>query len=315
MNATKAINAPVGDVSEIKPFGQDTLSQFLTGLAILVILYLTLTLLEYFYNSFTRMWKDRVELFPDTYASGSKVNTVIQNPNSSLAKPISLSSNQRSGIELSYAMFLNISSVTQKNGDQGLYHILHKGYSKPYPLMGPGIFACGDKNTIRIFMNCYDSWLNYVDIDNIPIDMWFHLVVSCKGNILYVYVNGNLKSKTTLSNGTQPYQNYGDIYLFSPRTMTLSSSKTMSLAKDVLNNDSELVREPSGSARSLSFKGAATGMVSRVFYFAYALTYTEIQNLMNMGPSKKISSTDMNISPYMADTWWTNRDLMMPNVS
>ena len=259
------------------------------------------------------MWKDRVELFPDTYASGSKVNTVIQNPSSTLAKPISLSSNQRSGIELSYAMFLNISSVTQKNGDKALYHILHKGYSKPYPLLGPGIFACGDKNTIRIYMNCYDNWINYVDIDNIPIDMWFHLVVSCKVNLLYVYINGNLKSKTTLSNGTQPYQNYGDIYLFSPRTMTLAPTKTLSLSKSVLQKDSQLYTKDSET--TLSFRGAATGMVSRVYYFAYALTYTEIHNLMNMGPSKKISSTDMSISPYMSDTWWTNRDLMRPDVS
>ena len=91
-----------------------------------------------------------------------------------------------------------------------------------------------------------------------------------------------------LSGNTPPYQNYGDIYLFSQRTITLSSSTT-----------------PSLKSTSLIFNGAAKGLASRVFYFAYALTYTEIQNLINMGPSPVMEGVNMSITPYLTDQWWT----------
>jgi hypothetical protein len=41
-------------------------------------------------------------------------------------------------------------------------------------------------------------------------------------------------------------------------------------------------------------------------YFSYALSYAEIQNIMNDGPSSKMDSASMtgNIPPYLDDTWW-----------
>jgi hypothetical protein len=252
---------------------------------------------EYIYKSFTAMWKDRVELFPNTYASGPRMFTAIQNPNNSRAKTIYFSDNQRSGIEFSYSMFINLKSDTFSKGEHKLYHILHKGYGQVYPLLGPGIFAWGDVNTIRIFMNCYDTWDNYSDIENIPVDKWVHLVVTCKGNTLYAYINGNLKTKMALSHNTPPYQNYGNVYAFSPRRLTLTKTITTSLGNDYQFSSSQM-------NSGLTFDGAAKGMISRVYYFSYALTYTEIQYLMNMGPSTVMDGQDMSISPYLADAWW-----------
>jgi hypothetical protein len=63
-----------------------------------------------------------------------------------------------------------------------------------------------------------------------------------------------------------------------------------------------------GAPSNRIFDGSATGMLSRVYYFGYALTYTEIQYLMNMAPSKTIQGgQNMAISPYLADTWWANK--------
>ena len=268
--------------------GSDPLSQVLTGVALVAAVYFTMLFAEYIYQSYLAMFRDRVEIFPNTYASGSLSHKAIQDPKSPLAKTVYTSDNQRSGVEFSYSLFCYITSDTFSNGDDKLYHILHKGYSKSYPLMGPGLFMKGNSNTLRVYMNCYQTWNNYADIDNIPIEKWVHIVVSCKGNQLYVYINGNLKTKMALSGNTQPYQNYGDIYLFSQRTIILSSSTT-----------------PSLKSTSLIFNGAAKGLASRVFYFAYALTYTEIQNLINMGPSPVMEGVNMSITPYLTDQWWT----------
>jgi hypothetical protein len=290
--------------------GSDPLSQIFTGIAMVTLLYIGIGTSEAMYKSFVSMWKDRVELFPNTYIAGNKMFTAIQNPHNKEARTVYFSENQRSGIEFSYSMFIKIESQTFQKGEKKLYHILHKGYSQMYPLMGPGIFCWGDRNCLRVYMNCYDTWDNWTDIDNIPVDRWFHLTVQCKGNTMYIYLNGNLKHKVKLAGETPPYQNYGDIYAFSTRKITLYKNQT-----DSLSRDPEFVDRGDGLpvATSLTFDGPIRGMISRVYYFSYAVTYSEIQALMKEGPSSKVDTTSIetSMSSYLADTWWSRDGTQM----
>lgn len=263
----------------------------LYGLAYVIVLYIGIAVGEAMYLSLTAMWKDRVELFPDTYASGSTMHTAVQNPTNPNAKTIYVSDNRRNGVEFTYTMFINIKSSTFSSGNESLRHILHKGYSNAYPLMGPGIFCWGNTNTLRIYMNSFETWNTYTEVPNIPVDKWFHLTVSCKGNTLYIYINGNLKQKKSFPNNTPPYQNYGNVYLFNNRKRPLTKTLTPSLDSETLN---------------INVDGSVNGMVSRVYYFSYALTYSEIQTLITVGPSTNVVSTNMSMDPYLADTWWTN---------
>ena len=287
------------DATGVSMMGTDPLSQILSGVAIVMALYISLSISEYIYNSFMAMFRERVELFPNTYMSGAKMFTAIQNPTNPAAKTIYFSDNQRSGVEFSYAMFINIKSDTFSKGEHKLYHILHKGYGSTYPLLGPGIFCWGDTNKLRVYMNCFETWSNYAEIENIPVDKWFHLTVSCKGNTMYLYINGNLKKKMPLAGNTPPYQNYGNVYAFSNRRISLNKTITTSLEKDL-----EFIG--SQPASSVDFDGAIKGLISRVYYFGYALTYTEIQYLINMQPSTVMDSADMSLVPYLSDTWWAN---------
>lgn len=279
--------------------GTDPVSQILTGIVMVAILYFVMAAGEYIYGSWYTMYRDRVELFPNTYASGAKVYQAIQNPKNKNSKTVYFSDNQRYGIEFSYAMFCHLTSETF-DGEANLKHILHKGYSRPYPLLGPGIFAWGHKNCLRIYINCFKTWANFVEVENIPVDKWFHLVVSVKGNQVYVYINGNIKSKVTLPDSTPPYQNYGDVYVFNTRRLTLPST--------LPSNTSDPAFAGGAMSGGLPFMGSAKGYVSRVFYFGYSLTYTEIQSLMNLGPSNVMEGVDLSISPYLADRWWTDRN-------
>ena len=115
--------------------------------------------------------------------------------------------------------------------------------------------------------------------------------------------NGNLKRKLSLSGKTPPYQNYGNVYLFSSRKVSLRAAAVKSL-----DNDPEF-KVGAGNVNSqtmLSMDGSAKGLVSRVFYYRYALTYSEIQAVMNMGPSSKVVGSDSSVmTPYLSDTWWT----------
>ena len=67
---------------------------------------------------------------------------------------------------------------------------------------------------MRIHMNSFNNWANYIDIENIPIDKWFHTTLVYKKSALEVYVNGNLFKKMPFLKGDLPYQNFQNIYIF-----------------------------------------------------------------------------------------------------
>jgi hypothetical protein len=43
--------------------------------------------------------------------------------------------------------------------------------------------------------------------------------------------------------------------------------------------------------------------MSEFIYTRYALSFTEIQSLLNKGLSKQVKAVTMELPPYMADTW------------
>lgn len=259
-----------------------TMQQVLLSLAVVVGLYLSFVFVEVMYNYINRLSMNRTELLPNTYAMDNKSITVPQNPNVARSKPIHLSDNERSGIEFSYSFYLNVHPSAFNQFD-GLFHVFHKGYPSQFPLLGPGVYMKSNTNTMRIYMNTFKTWNNFVEVQNIPIGKWVHIVVSCKQSAMEVYVNGNLSRKLSFD-GYAPYQNYQDIICFSQ----MNKKYTM---------DADSV---------LDVKGPLKGMMSRLIYFSYALSYSEIQTLMNEGPSKTMDENQFSeIPPYLADNWWT----------
>jgi hypothetical protein len=231
---------------------------------------------------------NRTVLLPNTYNIDDKSITISQNPNLKGAKPVHLSSNERSGIEFSYTFYLNVNPSAFRQ-EYGLCHIFHKGYSSQFPLLAPGVYMRSDTNTLRVYMNTFKTWNNYVEVENFPIGKWVHVAIVCSDNSLEVYINGNLSKKLPFE-GFAPYQNYEDIVCFSQRRITLKNTIV-----------------PSTDEHGFDVFGCMKGMISRLNYFSYALCYAEIQQLMNEGPSSKIESalTVTNIPPYLDDTWWT----------
>jgi len=264
--------------------------QLLYGMAVVLIVYLVLFTSELLYLYFNRLHMNRTELLPYTYNVDDKTITIAQNPNVRDAKPTALSDNERSGVEFSYSFYLYVHPSAFRQ-ERGLCHIFHKGYSMPYPLMGPGVFMRSDTNVLRVYMNTFKTWNEYVEVPNIPVGKWVHLTIVCQSNALEIYVNGNLTRKKSFE-GYAPYQNYQDIVCFSNRRIAYPS---------------EGKRPASMNDPSFDVYGAMKGMLSRLTYFNYALTYAEIQMLMNEGPSSKMDSSLMSdVPPYLADTWWSN---------
>ena len=264
------------------------IQQTLFGLAFVVALYLVLLFFEVIYKYINRLSMNRTELLPHTYNIEDKAINIPQNPNVKGSKPVNLSDNERSGIEFSYTFYLNVSPSAFRQ-EYGLNHIFHKGYSAQFPLLAPGVYMRSDTNTLRVYVNTYKTWNNYVEVENMPVGKWVHVAIVCSQNSLEVYINGNLAKKLPFD-GFAPYQNYEDICCFSQRRITLKNSIV-----------------PSTDESGFDVFGCMKGQLSRLSYFSYALCYAEIQQLMNEGPSSKMASAAStgNVPPYLDDTWWS----------
>ena len=262
------------------------LQQVLMALVWVFLVYLALIFVELIYKYINRLSINRTVIMPNTYVTDDKSIVVSQNPNTSGSKTVHLSDNERSGVEFSYSFYLYVNASTFRQ-EQGLLHIFHKGYSSQFPLLAPGVYMRSDTNTLRIYMNTFKTWNNFIEVDNFPIQKWAHVVIVCKNSALEVFINGNLSRKMSFD-GYAPYQNYQDIVCFSNRILHLTQTQV-----------------PSVDSTGFNVFGVMKGMLSRLNYFNYALCYAEIQTLMNEGPSTKMDSSIMNnVPPYLDDTWW-----------
>lgn len=264
--------------------------QIFIGISAGVILYLLNFALESLAKQFKILGHQKTILLKYTYPSDGDSITIIQNPNVASSNSIYVSSNERTGPEFSYSFHLNVAQNTFTGEADVLKHIFHKGYPSQYPLLGPGVYMNAGSNTLRIYMNSFKTWNNYVEVDNFPISKWVHVVMTCSSTEMNVFINGNLKKKFQF-NGFQPYQNYQDISVFSQYNVTNVQEPQV----------------PSLNGTFFRVKGHINGMISRLNYFNYCLSYTEIQSLLNEGPSSTIvqKSSSQMTQPYLVDSWWT----------
>jgi hypothetical protein len=268
--------------------GKGFFQQMLLVLLILSLLMFLFISFEFVLISYNRIGSKFVELVPMTVTAEDKMLVFQQNKTTyPEGKMIPLSDNERSGIEFTYSFYLFVNPSTF-SGEDVLYHVFHKGYLSPWPLMGPGVFVRGNNNTLRVVMNTYRSAYTYVDVENIPVRKWFHCALVCNRNSLEIYINGNLRKKLPFE-GTLPYQNFQNLVCFSTVKKVIRGSQVASL----------------GSGNDIRLEGAFRGNLSNLKYLAYAASFTEIQNLMDMGVSKKTMSAQMDKPPYLVDTYWT----------
>ena len=259
--------------------------QIITAIVWAALIYLALMFMELVYKYINRLSINRTVLLPKTYTMKDAVN-LSQNPNVVGSKPVHLSDNERTGVEFSYSFYLYVDPASFRQ-EFGLLHVFHKGYATQFPLLAPGVYMRSDTNTLRVYMNTYKTWNNFVEVDNFPVKKWVHVVIVCKNSALEIFINGNLSRKMSFD-GYAPYQNNQDICCFSDRLLHLSQSTL-----------------PSVDDTGFHVFGVMQGLFSRLNYFNYALCVAEIQQLMNEGPSKEMDSGIMSsIPPYLDDTWW-----------
>jgi hypothetical protein len=225
---------------------------------------------------------------------GTSSHTFSQNPNDSGSKPIFRSNNQLSGIEFTWSVWLYISEY---DNDRTKYrHVFHKGdgtmlnedyavsdisfnAGMNFPSNSPGLYLKPWENELLIVMNTHpdtgsdgdvtraDHILEKIEIDNIPMNNWVNVIITCKNHNLDVYINGTISKRHILTG--VPKQNYGDIHV--------------------------------GGANGFN------GKLSNLWYWNRNLGTQEINNIVKHGPDKRmISNTNLtsNQHNYLSMRWF-----------
>lgn len=278
--------------------GPGFIPQILLTIVFFVALQLILGVFETIVDTVKNVSKQVVVLQANTVTGPY---SIAQDP--LLSKQIFNSNNELNGLEYSYSAYLFISPETfdvnnnvnancgEKSTSIGnrLRHVFHKGSKTVFPLMSPGVFLEGDKNTLRVYMNSSTSWNNYVSVPNVPVNKWFHLVIMMKGKFMDVYINGNVAARQQFQ--TVPKLNVGNVYIMTNQKFPQPG-----------NTDVEA---------DFNVSGGMKGMVSKLTYYSYALTYSQIDDIYRQGPSKVVINPTQVVSgvipPYLHDDWWVTR--------
>jgi hypothetical protein len=179
-------------------------------------------------------------------------NLIIpQDPADSSAVPILRSVNDEVGIAFTWSVWLYIKQHN-KVSTTAYRHVFNKGSSTPNngimtPNNGPGLYLNSDYTKLRVVMSTFSQSNNSIEIDNIPINKWFNVIIRVENTVLDVFMNGDLAQRMPLN--SVPFQNYGDV--------------------------------------NVAINGGFNGNVSSLRYYNTALGTRDIQNVLNAGPNLK----------------------------
>lgn len=209
---------------------------------------------------------------------GSHSVVIPQDPSYDNSVTIKRSVNEKNGIEFSWSLWLLLDDSALSNNSSNI-HIFHKGDDKNN-IRAPALYLNSNTNSLVVQMNTYTSssndMLQEFNIDNIPMNKWFNIIIRTKNKMVDVYINGTIKRSYELPG--VPKQNYGNIYIAqNPSGNTLQGSK-----------------------------------LSNLRYFDHALNVYQIQKIIKSGPNRKLVTTSAmtdNSTSYLAFDWYYN-DIM-----
>jgi|LauGreSBDMM110SN_4_FD.fasta_scaffold02205_3 hypothetical protein len=207
---------------------------------------------------------------------GSTTATIVQNPRDANSAVILRSNDRNKGIEYTWSVWLFINDGN--NSQTGLRNIFVKGdpsfdsSTGTNLLNGPGLYlkTNEDNNRLTYSLVVKVDTMNSIqesEVNNIPINKWFHVIIRMQNKILDTYINGVVTERLNL----------------------------LSLPKQNFNNV------------TIHGNGGYSGTTSSLRYFSYALNVFEINNIIMFGPdlspsslsadSKALSGTYSYLSP------------------
>lgn len=213
-------------------------------------------------------------------ADATQPIVINQDPSSQASMPVIRSVNESQGMEFTWSVWMFLKPVTAPSTSQ-LQHVFSKGVfnagsldsgnCSPFSNNAPGLYLKG-ANTLLVAMDstttpACNNTNAPIQIDNMPINKWFNVVIRLTNNDLDVYINGRLTERKTYTDGV-PNQNYDDVY--------------------VCQN------------------GGFNGYISDLKYYNSSIGTFEINSIVSSGPNTSINMSTLknNMPPYLSGSWY-----------
>lgn len=254
----------------------------LVVIGFLILLNLGITLIGYF----TSNTNTNPLVVKGMILGNTDGQIISQDPKNSNSVLVQRSNNQATGIEFSWSLWLKVDNLSNPGSGTGsnvtYQHIFSKGGNGSFEKNGvmsvnnaPGLYLRSDTNSLHIVMDSVVSndTNTTLDIDNIPLGKWFHVLIRMQNKVLDVYINGTIASRLIMQN--VPKQNYDNIY--------------------VCKN------------------GGFNGSLSNLQYYAKALNALDLNNIIIAGPNTSLSATSaQNLSKqstydYLSTLWYSSK--------
>ena len=188
----------------------------------------------------------------DGVIDGNVGNLIIpQDPSETTAVPIIRSVNDDVGIGFTWSAWV---FIKQKEPDTGsmMRHVFNKGSATVdqstglmSPNNGPGLYLKPDYTGLKVVMSTFADKNMSIDVDNIPVNKWFNVIIRIENTVMDVFINGDLAQRLPLN--SVPFQNYGDV--------------------------------------NVAINGGFNGNLSSLRYYNIALGTRAIQNIVSSGPN------------------------------
>lgn len=200
---------------------------------------------------------------------------IPQDPSQANAVTIIRSKNDAGGIGITWSVWLYIKQNSKIDATNvGKWrHVFNKGSIKPdgtgimMPNNGPGLYLKDDYSAIRVIMSTFDNPNTSVDVENIPINKWFNVIIRVENTVLDVFINGDLAQRLPLN--SVPFQNYGDV--------------------------------------NVAINSGFNGLISSLRYYNVTLGTRAIANIVSEGPNLKVigaSGGAPGLMDYLSMRWF-----------
>jgi len=231
-----------------------------------ILLRLCIALISYIFSS-----KNNVRLITGI-VQGNAPRVFPQDPSIDGAITIERSNNAKGGIEFTWSVWINISSIGTGTSYQNIFtkgnqNVTSTGINSPNN--APGLYLSPGVNSLLFIMNTFEVVSEEIVIPDVPMNKWVNVVMTCENKIINIYINGVVAKSQQLIG--VPKQNYGDVYI--------------------------------------ALGGGFDGLLSNLWYWNKRLDIDEIQTLFARGPSTTYIgnlNTKQRGANYLALDWYFN---------
>jgi hypothetical protein len=124
------------------------------------------------------------------------------------------------------------------------------------------------RNTLIVIMNTFNNITEEVEVNDIPMNKWINVAIRVEGNKMDVYINGTIVLRHIFK--SVPKQNYGDVYV--------------------------------------NMNSGFNGLLSDLWYHDYALSGTQIEQIVQAGPDMTMDDTTSVFPNYFSLNWFFEND-------